>query len=90
MLHESSVTVSGPRTEVRFELPPRRICRLTLTPDAQTLRAAENAAVKPLPKEKSRYKAVTLPAPPNEGVNKCPQNEKAKKGQNYFSGVSGD
>jgi hypothetical protein len=32
-LHEASVTVSGPRTQVAFELPARKACRLTLTPD---------------------------------------------------------
>jgi len=31
-LHEASVTVSGPRTRVTFELPARKVCRLKLTP----------------------------------------------------------
>lgn len=31
-LQEGTLTVSGPRTQVRFELPPRQACRLTLTP----------------------------------------------------------
>ena len=31
-LHEAAVTVSGPRTQVAFDLPARQVCRLTLTP----------------------------------------------------------
>jgi len=31
-LHEAPVTVSGPRTQARFALPARRVCRLKLTP----------------------------------------------------------
>jgi hypothetical protein len=31
-LDEAAVTVSGPRTQVAFELPARQACRLTLTP----------------------------------------------------------
>jgi len=32
-LHTNSVSVSGPRTRVTFELPARKMCRLTLTPE---------------------------------------------------------
>jgi hypothetical protein len=32
-LHEAKLIVSAPRTQVTFELPPRKTCRLTLTRD---------------------------------------------------------
>jgi hypothetical protein len=32
-LHEALVTVSGTRTRLTFELPARKVCRLTLTPE---------------------------------------------------------
>jgi hypothetical protein len=33
-LEQSTVTVSGPRTRVMFELPPRQLCQLTLIPQS--------------------------------------------------------
>ena len=31
-LQEGTATVSGPRTQIEFELPARQVCRLTLLP----------------------------------------------------------
>jgi hypothetical protein len=32
LLQEGTLTVSGPRAQIRFELPSRQACRLTLSP----------------------------------------------------------